>query len=262
MKIVVCIKQVPDTTEIKIDPIKNTLVRDGVPSIVNPFDEYAMEAAIKLKEQYGGTVTVLSMGPPQAAIALQRCVAMGADEGILISDRAVAGADTWATSFTLAKAIEKIGIPDIILCGKMAIDGDTGQVGPGIAQHLGLPQTTYVQKIRRIKDNQAIVERAFEGGFEVIAMQLPGLIAVDKTIGEPRFPSVKGFIRSSRLQVTVWSAADIDAPADKIGLDGSCTQVVQVFSPEVTVQSEILEGDNEEELCDLLISKLQAAKVM
>lgn len=262
MEIVVCIKQVPDTTEIKIDPVTNTLVRDGVPSIVNPFDEYAVEAAVKMKEQFGGKVTILSMGPPQADVAIKRCVAMGADEGILVSDRAFAGADTWATSYTLAKAIQKIGKPDLIFCGKMAIDGDTAQVGPGIAQHLGLPQTTYVQKIREVKEGHMVVERAFEGGYEVISIQLPALVAVDKTIGEPRFPSVKGSIRASRLPVTVWSAVDIEASPDKTGLNGSCTQVMQIFNPEVTVQSEIIQGENEEALCDQLISKLQAAKIV
>ncbi|UWG99227.1 electron transfer flavoprotein subunit beta/FixA family protein [Dehalobacter sp. DCM] len=262
MEIVVCIKQVPDTTEVKIDPVKNTLIRDGVPSIVNPFDEYATEAAIRIKEQVGGKVSVLTMGPPQAGSALRKCLAMGADEGILISDRAVAGADTWATSYTLAKAIEKIGKPDIIFCGKMAIDGDTAQVGPGIAEHLGLPQTTYVQKIREIHPDHLVVERAFEGGFEVIKVKLPAVIAVDKAIGEPRYPSVKGSIKASRAPITTWSAADIGAPPDKTGLNGSCTQVMQIFTPEVKFQSEMLQGSSPEELCDQLIGKLKATELV
>ncbi|AFV02006.1 Electron transfer flavoprotein, beta subunit [Dehalobacter sp. DCA] len=262
VEIVVCIKQVPDTTEVKIDPVKNTLIRDGVPSIVNPFDEYAAEAAIKIKEQYGGKVTVLTMGPPQAVSALRKCLAMGADEAVLISDRAFAGADTWATSYSLAKAIEKIGKPDIIFCGKMAIDGDTAQVGPGIAEHLHLPQTTYVQKIREVHEDHLVVERAFEGGFEVIKVQLPAVIAVDKAIGEPRYPSVKGSIKASRMPVSTWSAADIEAPAEKTGLNGSCTQVMQIFTPEVKIQSEMLKGETDEQLCNLLIKKLQAAEII
>lgn len=168
MEIIVCIKQVPDTTEVKIDPVKGTLIREGVPSIVNPFDKNAVEAALQIREEKGGKVTVITMGPPQAVDALRECLAMGADEAVLVSDRAFAGADTWATSYTLAKAIEKVGKVDIIFCGKQAIDGDTAQVGPGIAEHIGLPQVTYVQKIREVKDDQLVVERAIEGGFEEI----------------------------------------------------------------------------------------------
>lgn len=262
MEMIVCIKQVPDTTEVKIDPVKNTLIRDGVPSIVNPFDEYAVETALRLKEQYGGKVTVLSMGPPQAASALRKCLAMGADKAVLVSDRAFAGADTWATSYTLAKAIEKIGKPDIIFCGKMAIDGDTAQVGPGIAEHMELPQTTYVQKIREAYDDRLIVERAFEGGYEVVSVQLPAIIAVDKSIGEPRYPSVKGSIKASRAQITTWSAADIQADEAKIGLNGSCTQVMRIFNPEVKAKNQMLSADSDKEVCELLIDKLFEEKIV
>lgn len=260
MEIVVCIKQVPDTTEVKIDPVKNTLIRDGVPSIVNPFDEYAVEVAVRIKEQFGAHITVLTMGPPQAETALRKCLAMGADEAVLVSDRAFAGADTYATSYTLAAAIQKIGRPDIIFCGKMAIDGDTAQVGPGIAEHIGISQVTYVQKIREVNDSSLVVERAFEGGYEVIEVQLPAVIAVDKNVGEPRYPSVKRSIQASRALIKTLSAKDINANEEKIGLNGSCTQVMQIFTPKVTATSEMLSGKDEAEMCDQLIEKLLEAK--
>jgi electron transfer flavoprotein beta subunit len=262
MQIIVCIKQVPDTTEVKIDPVKGTLIREGVPSIVNPFDKNAVEAALQIREQKSGKVTVLTMGPPQAMDALRECLAMGADEAVLVSDRAFAGADTWATSYTLAKAIEKIGKPDIIFCGKQAIDGDTAQVGPGIAEHIGLPQVTYVQKIREINDEQMLVERAIEGGYEVVSVPLPAMIAVEKSINEPRFPTMMGTMKAHKKQIPNWSAADIGADEDKVGLNGSCTQVKRVFAPERKGQGEMLNGETEEELCTLLLGKLQDAKIV
>ncbi len=262
MEIVVCIKQVPDTTEVKIDPVKNTLIRDGVPSIVNPFDEYAVEAAVRIKEEYGGKVTVLTMGPPQAVSALRKCLAMGADEAVLVCDRAVAGADTLATSYTLAKAIEKIGKPDIIFCGKMAIDGDTAQVGPGIAEHLGLPQTTYVQKIREVSPHRLVVERVSDSGFELVSVPVPCIVTVDKAIGEPRYPSVKGSINASRAEIITWSAADIGAPPEKTGLNGSCTQVMRIFTPQITKHNEMLTAESDDALCDLLLNKLREAKIV
>jgi electron transfer flavoprotein beta subunit len=262
MQIVVCIKQVPDTTEVKIDPEKNTLIRDGVPSIVNPFDECAVEAALRFREEYGGRVTVLCMGPPQAQTALRKCLAMGADDAVLVSDRAVGGADTLATSYTLALAIKKIGDVDLIFCGKMAIDGDTAQVGPGIAEHLDLAQVTYVQKIKEVFADHLVVERACDGGCEVIRVTTPALLAVEKTIGEPRYPSVKGSVRAARSPVTVWSAADLEAPLDKIGLNGSPTQVMQIFSPEVALRSEMLEAPSAAELCDILLDRLSTAELL
>ncbi|MDR1605456.1 MAG: electron transfer flavoprotein subunit beta/FixA family protein [Gracilibacteraceae bacterium] len=262
MHIVVCIKQVPDTTEVRIDPVKNTLIRDGVPSIVNPFDECAVEAALRFREAQGGRVTVLSMGPPQAETALRKGLAMGADDAVLVSDRAVAGADTLATSYTLAQAIRKLGDVELIFCGKMAIDGDTAQVGPGIAEHLGWPQVTYVQKIKEVYPDHLVVERAAEGGAESVRVSLPALIAVEKSIGEPRYPSVKGSVRAEKAAVTVWSAADIEAPPDKTGLNGSPTQVMQIFTPEVKAASELLSGDTPEALADALIARLLAAELI
>lgn len=262
VEIVVCIKQVPDTTEVKIDPVKNTLIRDGVPSIVNPYDEYAVEAALRLKEQYGAKVTVLTMGPPQAESALRKCLAMGADEAVLVTDRAFAGADTWATSYTLATAINSIAKPDLIFCGKMAIDGDTAQVGPGIAEHLHIGHATYVVKIKDVQKDCVVVERAFEGGHEVISVKLPAVIAVDKYVGEPRYPSVKGSIKASRMPIKVFSAKDIKADEQKIGLNGSCTQVMQIFTPKVTATSEMISGKTEAEMVDALFDKLQKAQMI
>ena len=262
MEIIVCIKQVPDTTEVKIDPVKGTLIREGVPSIVNPFDKNAVEAALQIREEKGGKVTVITMGPPQAVDALRECLAMGADEAVLVSDRAFAGADTWATSYTLAKAIEKVGKVDIIFCGKQAIDGDTAQVGPGIAEHIGLPQVTYVQKIREVKDDQLVVERAIEGGFEVLTVPLPAMIAVEKSINEPRFPTMMGTMKAHKKEIPTWSAADIGAEEDKVGLDGSYTQVKRIFAPERKGQGEMLSADSEEEVCVLLLEKLRDAKIV
>lgn len=262
MEIVVCIKQVPDTTEVKIDPVKGTLIREGVPSIVNPFDKNAVEAALQIKEQKGGKVTVLTMGPPQAIDALRECLAMGADEAVLVSDRAFAGADTLATSYTLAKAIEKIGKPDLVFCGKQAIDGDTAQVGPGIAEHIGLPQVTYVQKIREVNGDHMVVERAIEGGYEVISVPLPAMIAVEKSINEPRFPTMMGTMKAHKKQVPTWSAVDIGASEDLVGLNGSATQVKRVFAPERKGQGEMINGETEDELCVLLVEKLRDAKIV
>lgn len=262
MEIVVCIKQVPDTTEVKIDPVKGTLIREGVPSIVNPFDKNAVEAALQIREQKGGKITVVTMGPPQAVDALRECLAMGADDAVLVSDRAFAGADTWATSYTLAKAIEKVGKADLIFCGKQAIDGDTAQVGPGIAEHIGLPQVTYVQKVREVNDDHLLVERAIEGGYEVITVPLPAMIAVEKAINEPRFPTMMGTMKAHKKEIPTWSAEDIGAEPDKVGLDGSCTQVKRVFAPERKGQGEMLSGETEDEVCVLLLDKLRDAKIV
>lgn len=191
MKIVVCVKQVPETTEVKINPQTNTLIREGVASILNPFDLYAVEEAIRIKEKLGGTVIVLSMGPPQVAESLKETIAMGVDEAVLLSDRAFAGSDTLATSYALAKAVEKIGEVNLIICGKQAIDGDTAQVGPELAEKLGMPHLTYIKKINEINETQITAERMNEDGFERVQMPLPGLITVVKEINEPRMPSLK-----------------------------------------------------------------------
>jgi electron transfer flavoprotein beta subunit len=266
LNIIVCIKQVPDTTEVKINPETGTLIREGVPSIVNPFDMYAIEEGLRLKEQFGGKVTIISMGPPQAKEALKEAVAMGADEAILLSDRAFAGSDTWATAYTLSQAIKKLGAFDVILCGKQAIDGDTGQVGPGIARQLNISQLTYVFKIRQL-DPQAqtvVVERLLEEGREVVETGLPALLTVVKDINQPRYPTFLGIRRATKMEIPVWGAADLpQMDANKLGLKGSPTQVVKVFSPpkrEGTV--DIIQGDTVEEATAVLADKLLAEKVI
>jgi len=265
LNIIVCIKQVPDTTEVKINPETGTLMREGVPSIINPFDTYAIEEGLRLKEQFGGKVTIVSMGPPQAAEALKEAVAMGADEAILLSDRAFAGSDTWATAYTLANAIRKIGAFDIILCGKQAIDGDTGQVGPGIARQLNIPQLTYVFKIRKLdpESKEVVVERLLEEGREVVETALPALLTVVKDINQPRYPTFMGIRRAAKMQIPVWTAADLpDVDLDHLGLKGSPTQVVRVFSPPRREgRVDLIAADTPEAAADALIDRLQAEKV-
>ncbi|WP_378955776.1 electron transfer flavoprotein subunit beta/FixA family protein [Pelosinus sp. sgz500959] len=262
MEIVVCVKQVPDTTEVKIDPETNTLIRQGVPSIVNPFDKNALEAALQLKSQYGGKVTVLSMGPLQTKEALKECLAMGADEAVLMSDRAFGGADTLATSHTLAAGIKKMGKVDIILCGKQAIDGDTAQVGPEIAEHLDIAQVTYVAKITQVDGDVIRVEREHEEGYEVIDAQMPVLLTVVKSINEPRSATVKGMMKANRKEIPVWSAADVDIQASVIGLKGSPTQVRRIFTPEQRVQGELIEADTPREAAGILAKRLVDAKII
>lgn len=246
MHIVVCIKQVPETTDVKINPETNTLIREGVDSIVNPFDVYAIEEALRIKERVGGTVTALTMGPPQAEAALRDAIAMGVDDAILVSDRGFAGSDTWATGYTLAMTLRKIGDYNIVLFGKQASDGDTAQVGPGVASHLDLPQVTYVRKIEEISEEQVVAERLLENGFESIAAPLPCVLTCVKEINEPRLPSLKGKMRARKAEVTAWSAADIDADPAKIGLDGSPTKVVKIFTPPQREGGEIFEGEPHE----------------
>ena len=212
-------------------------------SIINPFDMYAIEEALRLRDKLGGTVTALTMGPPQADSALREAIAMGVNEGILVSDRAFAGSDTWATSYTLAKALEKIGDYSVVLFGKQASDGDTAQVGPGVATHLDLPQITYVRKIEEIDENKIIAERLLESGYESIESPLPCILTVVKEINEPRLPSLKGKMAARKAEFKTWGAADIGAEADKLGLDGSPTKVVKIFSPAPREGGEMLEGD-------------------
>ncbi|MBL7197120.1 MAG: electron transfer flavoprotein subunit beta/FixA family protein [Candidatus Omnitrophica bacterium] len=252
MNLIVCIKQVPETTQIQIDPKTNTLVREGVQSIINPFDMYAIEESIRLKEKFGGKVTVLTMGPPQAESALREAVSLGCDEAILLSDKAFAGSDTLATSYALAMAIKKIKEFDLIICGKQASDGDTAQVGPGISAHLDIPQITYVKKIEEIKDEHAIAERMTEEGFEILKTPLPCLITVVKEINEPRLPSLKGMMRAKKSPITTWKAIDLELEEDRLGLEGSPTQVVKIFTPAPRPKGQIFDGAPEESVSKLI----------
>ncbi|MBC7237441.1 MAG: electron transfer flavoprotein subunit beta/FixA family protein [Chloroflexi bacterium] len=265
MHAIVCIKSVPDTTEVRFNPETNTLMRDEVESIINPFDTYAIEEALRLKEAHGGKVTVLTMGPPRAEKELKEAIAMGCDEAVFLSAREFAGSDTWATAYTLAQAIRKIGAYDIILCGKQAIDGDTGQVGPGIANQLGIPQLTYVFKIREISfDARSItVERLLEEGREIVQTKLPALLTVVKDINQPRYPTFRGIRAARRMQIPVWTAQDIDADPQYLGLAGSPTQVVRVFTPpkrEGKVQ--MITGDSPEAMAKVLVDRLLAEKIV
>ncbi len=262
MDIVVCIKQVPDTTEVKIDPKTNTLVRQGVPSIVNPFDKNAIEAGLRLKEKYGGRVTVVSMGPPQANDALKECLAMGADAAVLVSDRAFGGADTLATSYTLAAAIRTLGHFDVILCGKQAIDGDTAQVGPEMAEHLGVAQLTYVAKIE-IQGDTVEAYREHEEGYEVVEAKLPVLMSVVKSINVPRYPTVKGIMKAVHQdKIRVLSAKDMDVDMERLGLKGSATQVRQIFTPPQRGQGILIRQDSARKSVDELMAKLTDAKIV
>ncbi len=263
MKIVVCIKQVPDTTDVKINPDTGTLIREGVESVTNPFDEFAVEEGLLTREKYGGEVHVISMGPPQAIEVLRNALAMGADQTYLLSDKAFAGADTLATAYTLAKAIEKIGDVDLVICGKQAIDGDTAQVGPGIATRLRIPQLTYVSKVREVdpEKKRITVERMLEDGKEIVECSLPALITVMKDINEPRLPSLLGIKKASKAEVPTWTATDLNVNSKKVGFDGSPTWVMRVFTPEQRGGGEILEGEIPE-VVSQLVDKLLEAKVI
>lgn len=255
MKIIVCVKQVPDAKDVRLDPKTNTLAREGVESIINPYDRHALEEAVAIKEAMGGQVTVLSMGPPQAEAALREAIACGADNAVLVSDRAVAGADTWATSYTLAQAIRAIPSLsdfDLILCGKQAIDGDTAQVGPGLACRFHIPFATCVQKTRSITPQFVEVERMMDTGFDVLRLPLPALLTVVKDINEPRVASLKGKMKAKKAEIKKFSAADIQADPDCIGLAGSPTKVVQVFAPEPRGDRVVFSGSVEEQVDQLL----------
>jgi electron transfer flavoprotein beta subunit len=241
MKIVVCIKQVPATNDAKIDPETKRIVREGLKAILNPFDLYALEEAIRMREQYGGEVIALSMGPDKASLSLREALSMGADRAILLSDRAFGGSDTWATSYALSRAIETIGGVDMVICGKQAVDGDTAQVGPGIAAHLGWMQATYVIMIEGLNpgpadalcypDRSILLRRMNEDGYDVCELAFPSVITVVKGINEPRVPTLKGALKALKEEIPVWKPADINADPGKIGLDASPTRVVKTAPP-------------------------------
>ena len=257
MNIVVCVKQVPGTNEVKMNKETNTIIREGMAAIINPFDTYAVEEGVRLKEQTDGKVTAISMGIPAVADLLKETIGLGVDEAVLLSDRTFAGADSLATSYALSKGIEKIGDVDLIICGKQATDGDTAQVGPSLAEKLGIPHTTYVKKIEEIREGYIRCERMTDDGYEVIEMTLPAVITVVKEINEPRLPSIKGMMRAKKAVVNVWTADDIGADEELCGLKGSPTQVVKTFVPVHNVNSEMIEGDPSEQakrLAKLLMS--------
>ncbi|MGL5207638.1 MAG: electron transfer flavoprotein subunit beta/FixA family protein, partial [Acidaminococcaceae bacterium] len=258
----VCVKQVPDTAEVKIDPVTNTLVRTGVPNIMNPFDRQALEAALLLKDVNGATVTVITMGPPQADEILKEAIAMGADDAVLVSDRALAGSDTLATSFALAAAVKKVGTVDLVLCGKQAIDGDTAQVGPEMAEHLDVPQVTGALKIA-VDGEKLLVDRDNESSSQTISVEMPALVTVTRAEKEPRFASIKGKMKAKKFVVPVWSAADLELDEKMIGLNGSPTKVAKIFTPPVhTIENEIINEEDPKKAVDLLFEKLVQAKII
>ncbi len=242
MNIIACMKWVPDTHDVKVDPVTNALIREGVKHIINPFDENAIEAGLQLKEKTGGTLTVLCMGPRQAEEGLRQAVAMGADEAILLSDAAFRGSDTLATSNALAAAVRKIGEYDLVICGKQAIDGDTAQVPPGLAERLGIPQVTFAINIEPAESKRVRVKRVADEAYELIEVRLPALVSVVKQINEPRYPSMKGVLKAKKFQVKTWGAADLEIDTSSVGFDGSPTYVSKTFVPTRHSRGQTLSG--------------------
>ncbi|MBN1190211.1 MAG: electron transfer flavoprotein subunit beta/FixA family protein [Dehalococcoidales bacterium] len=252
MNIIVCLKQVPGTTEVTIDPQTNTLVRQGVAAVINPFDTYALEEGVRLKEKYGGRLTAVSMGPPQAMDMLKEAISRGADEAVLLSDAAFAGSDTWATAYTLAGAMKKIGPFDLAICGRQSTDGDTAQVGPELSEMLGVPFVAYVAAIEEISDGLIKVRRMIDEGYETIESALPMVITVTKEINIPRLPSLRGIARSKSTRIPVWTVNDLGLDPAKVGLAGSYTKVVRIFTPVREKMAEILEGEMDVQVADLI----------
>lgn len=255
MKIIVCIKQVPDTTEIKLDPVTGTLIRDGVPSIMNPDDKGGLEMALQLKERYGAHVTVITMGPPQADAILREAFAMGADRAIHLSDRKFAGADTLATSHALAGALRTLDY-DLIITGRQAIDGDTAQVGPQIAEHLGLPQVTYVEDLQYDGKKLFTIKKSTEEGYELLEVEAPCLITVLATANKARYMSVRGIVEAYDRDVEVWCCDNIRVDETCLGLKGSPTRVFKSFTKGAKAAGQLYEVDPAE-AADIIVNKLK-----
>ncbi len=261
MNIIVCVKQVPASTQVKLNPVTNTLVRDGIQSTINIYDMHAIETALTLREIYGGKVTVVTMGPPQAEEILKKAIGMTADDAVLVCGREFAGADTLATSYTLAKAIEKIGNADLIICGKQAVDGDTAQVGPGIAQWLGIPLVSCVSAIEKVDNKTITLHRHMDDGTDVVESSLPAVITTVKEINEPRIESIKGRLRAKEFKAQVLNGEAIACETDLIGLKGSPTFVNKVFIPQRTGNKEFIEGTASEK-ATVVITKLRKAQLI
>jgi len=262
MHIVVCIKQVPNTTQVRINPETNTLMRDGVESIINPFDENALEAALVLKEQHKAKVTVISMGPPQAEGMLREALARGADDVLLLSDRAFAGSDTWATSYALAQGVNSLAEKaDLVLFGKQAIDGDTAQVGPGVAEHLGIPVIAFVRKIE-VQGDKLVVERVFEDGYDRIETTLPVALTILKETNVPRMASLSGRMKAKKARIKIASAERIKARPECLGLRGSPTRVVQIFTPPRKSGGIKIDGADPQAAAQMVIGKLREGKII
>ncbi len=261
MRFIVCVKQVPDTTEVKIDPETNTLVREGVPSILNPFDQFALEEAIKIKKE-GDEIIVISMGPPQAKKALLKCLALGADSAILLTDRAFAGADTWATAYTLTQCIKKIGDFDIVFCGLQAIDGDTAQVGPEIAAQLGIPQITYVESIEKLEGKKLEAKAQSDDGYKIVETKVPVLITgITPSSFEPTNPPMMKIMKANKKPFHTWDANELGGDPNNYGLNGSLTQVIKIYSPPVK-ESGVVIQDEPKAAVEKLIELLSKDKVI
>ncbi len=261
LQIIACVKQVPASTEVKLNKETNTLIREGVEAIINPFDTYAIEEAVRLKQQHGGKVTALSMGIPSVAELLKQTVALGVDEAVLLSDRRFAGADSLATAWALAGGVRQTGAFDLVICGKQATDGDTAQVGPSLAEKLGIPHTTYVRSIEHVDEKLIRCIRLTDDGQETIEMTLPALITVVKDINVPRLPSIRGIRQAQSAPVKLLTADDVNADEKRIGLKGSPTQVVKTFIPAQTTESELFTGTPTEQ-AKQLVAKLVARRLV
>lgn len=260
MNIVVCIKQVPDTTEIKIDPVKGTLIRDGVPSIMNPDDKGGLELALRMKDNYGANVTVITMGPPQAELILREALAMGADRAILLTDRKFAGADTLATSYALAGAMKTMDY-DLIIAGRQAIDGDTAQVGPEMAEHLDIPQVSYVIDAERTANGNLIVKKENEDSVQTFEVEGKCLLTVLASAFDARYMTVSGIVDAYNKEVEIWSADKIDVDETKLGLKGSPTKVFQSFPKAMKAPGEVHEV-SEEEAVEIIVNKLKEKHII
>lgn len=251
MRIVVCLKQVPDTSEVKIDPVKGTLIREGVPSIINPDDRHALEEALRLRETEGGEVIVISMGPPQAETALREALALGAERAILVTDRMFAGADTFATANALEAAVKRVENVDLVFCGQQAIDGDTAQVGPQLAERLELPQITYAVRLW-IEGDKLVAVRGTEEGEEELQVPLPTLVTATKELNVPRYPSINGIVNLKDKTIERWTGTELKLDPNKVGLAGSKTKVKKTFAPQAKGQSEIIQGADPEVVARIL----------
>jgi electron transfer flavoprotein beta subunit len=261
MKIIVCLKQVPGTTEVKINPETNTLIRQGIKNVINPFDTYALEEGVRLKEKLGGQVIAISMGPPQAIDMLREAISLGADEAVLLSDAAFSGADTWATALTLNAAVKKIGQADLVICGRQSTDGDTGQVGPEMSQMLDWPFMAYTGAIEEIGNGRLRVKRMTDDGYEIIEAGLPAVITVTKEINVPRLPSLRGIMKSKSAKIPVWNCLDLGLEASQTGQKGSFTRVVKIFTPQRVKRAEMIGGEMADQVT-CLVAKLKDARLI
>jgi len=262
MRIIVLLKQVPDTDEVKMDEKTGTMIREGLQAIINPLDLHALEAALRLKEEKGGEVVAISMGPPQTEEALREAIAMGVDDAYLLSDRKLAGADTWATSRALSKAVEKLGKFDLIFAGEKATDGETGQVGPEVAAMLDIPFSTYVNRVKSVEKDGVVVSRVVEEGYEEQFLPFPCLLTVVKDINEPRMPTLKGKIKARRAELKVLKADDLDLDENEIGLNGSPTRVVKISYPKISRNTKIYTSRNLDEAIKDLITTLKKMAII